>query len=164
MRTTPAEREAGAKERFHNEKHRYLHQSSMMYGMQYGVNLCEFVKFIDPIKQFRVLGDLTSRDFLKATNEEIPVLNCYNVTKGTGLAIVNRAEGLLAVPRLFNNVDDHEYAAASFEVYLNKCIHAPIIINMGYSTSLTAFESDFVGPIEPIPEGIIKGLMGTNAM
>ena len=54
MRTTPAEREAGAKERFHNNKHRFLHQSSMMYGMQYGVNLSEFVKFIDPIKQFRV--------------------------------------------------------------------------------------------------------------
>ena len=73
---------------------------------------------------------------------------------------MNRAEGLSAVPRLFDDVDDQEYAAASFQAYPNKWIHAPIIIDTVSSTSLTAFESDFVGPIEPILEGIIKGWTG----
>jgi len=63
------ESEASPEERFERIKPKVLHVPDVMYGLQMGVDLDEFVSHIDPLKQFRILSKLSGgpNDFFVKT-------------------------------------------------------------------------------------------------
>ena len=53
-RQTPEEEQSNRADSYNRIKTKFLHDSFVMYEMQYGINLDEFVKGIDPLKTFRL--------------------------------------------------------------------------------------------------------------
>jgi hypothetical protein len=57
-------------EDYANLRHNIVHQSFMMFEMQYGITLNAFSKLFDPIAHYWMQKDLMNPQFL-ATNNEI---------------------------------------------------------------------------------------------
>ena len=117
--------------------------------MKYGVSLDDLIRYSDPVKQHNELMQLASPRFMEANGQKAS-LKYLMVRNGTGLASVNRAINQSVIHR----------TSLSIEAYLSRCLDAPIIIDTGASTSLTAFKEDFAGPIVPVEQEDIKGLTG----
>jgi len=54
-------------DRFESIKPKVLNVPDVMYGLQMGVDLDEFVLHIDPLKQFRILRELSEPEFFVKT-------------------------------------------------------------------------------------------------
>jgi len=59
--------EASPEDQFKSIKLKVLHVPDVMYGLQMGVNLDEFVLHINPLKQFRILRELSEPEFFVET-------------------------------------------------------------------------------------------------
>ena len=152
-----------------------LHLSWVMYHMQYGVDLGEFVQTIDPIGQFRILKFLMSPAMLRACGEQ-RILDVAAVTTRVSRSYFEPLAGFPAVlqcvpeggksipliPHGFQGMGTVDCPMPTrYDALLSSAgADAPIVIDTGASTSLTPDLSDFVTPLEPVQSAEVNGLTG----
>ena len=142
-RLTPEEAEADRAADFDRIKHRFLHQSWMMYDMQFGVSLDDLLDQVDPTKSFRLATILQREEFVAFRSHDTnPKPNCFSTTNflaTTNLAGVARINQ--AITTMNATPDD-----------------VPIVIDSGASASITPILADFVGDLERAPDTNLVGL------
>jgi hypothetical protein len=57
-------------EDYANLKHKIVHQSFMMFEMQYGISLDDFNQMFDPIAHYQQQKDLMNPEFLVSNNKK----------------------------------------------------------------------------------------------
>ena len=143
--------------------------------MQYGVNLGEFVQTIDPIGQFHILKFLMLPTMLQACSKQC-ILDVAAVMMCISWSYYEPLVGFLAVlqcvpeggnsipltPHGFQGMGTVDCPMLTHynTLLLSAGADAPIVIDMGVSTSLTPDLSDFVTPLEPVQSAKVNGLMG----
>ena len=143
--------------------------------MQYGVDLGEFVQMIDPIGQFHILKFLMLPTMLQACSEQrildvAAVMMCISQSYFEPLArflavlqcVPEGGKSIPLIPHGFQGMGtvDCPMLMHYDVLLLSASANAPIIIDMGASTSLTLDLSDFVTPLEPVQSAKVNGLMG----
>ena len=65
---SPAEEAADKADKFERMKTRFIHNSFVMYELQYGVNLDQFVDSIDPLKSFILHKTISREDYIETSS------------------------------------------------------------------------------------------------
>ena len=138
VKLTPKEQLLDQSDGFERLKPKLLHQSWVMYDMQYGVDLQSFVQSIDPLKTFQIMKTLSHPEFLNprstTTNRDIFDLVKKEVSKYQ----IKVCSAYLSSQTL-----------AEPSVYLsNKDDDLPLVIDTGVSFCLTPNISDFVSLLQ----------------
>ena len=152
---TIEEDSAMQQDEFERLKHKFLHQSWIMFDMQYGTSL-DFIDNEDPLAFIRAIKDCcTDKTMPRSTSVDNPLhmtgtnLQYCHVWKQRLLGKVASLSNMLAI-------NDESLGA-----YHVNAAELPIVIDTGASTSLSPVLSDFIGPLEPAPLEI-NGLANTT--
>jgi len=132
-----------------------LHVPDVTCGLQYGVNLDEFVLHIDLLKQFRILSELSGRvDFIKTVSARTahPVhdalIAAAHLTNTLPTQLQPDTFGQDLKPRTRTQLSASAELTRNRSVYFsNKNDDLPIVIDTCGSKSVTPVESDFIGPL-----------------
>jgi hypothetical protein len=149
-------------------KHRLLHQSWIMYGMQFGVSLDELMDGIDLARQWRMTENLhmmTKGERQLLTTTMRPVKPTFSSVVPFGCTVLaNWLKAKLELPTTMTVKPKEIKDIYSDESRLAKAYNmdhdganAPVVLDTGASFLLTPFMNDFVGPIWPSPIGSLQG-------
>lgn len=140
-----------------------------MFGLQYGVDLDQFIKQIDPIKQFQIIKELcttgvvgpqdnmfgesfNSRQHWKALIAAAHMSKTLPSTIDSTLTVDEMADVMMSSKQL-------AHLTCNRLVYFsNKPNDLPIMIDTGGSLSVTPNLDDFVGRISPPDTNDLQGL------
>jgi Reverse transcriptase (RNA-dependent DNA polymerase) len=143
---------------FQQQLPQFVHKTDIMYGLQYGVSLDEFVARINPLQQFQTQQALNSPEFLRACGSFQAVLEGISIRPFTGVAML---------------LKHNSRQSSEFETLTDKMERAyhssgeekrelPVVIDTGASTSVTPVLSDFIGPLEPTSIEEIRGISSST--
>ena len=120
----------------------------VQFKAQYGVDLQNFVQFIDPIKQFRTMKELSHPKALRCTSQSKELDELQLTLKNARLdaTILANALGAAAIADLGRPQATNSPRQQS--VYISAHSSTPIVIDTGASTSLTPNSMDFITPIK----------------
>ena len=173
----PPEAARNRDDEFERIKPRFLHNSYVMYDLQFGVNLDEFVKSIDPVRDYRNQCELSRPDCLRATSTKhlekdfldralseaarwrntTPIQHCRLCCLIDWLS-----GGWTTLPCNILRAEVGGPAPAS--VYISgKEPELPVVIDSGASFSLTPTINDFITPIRP-SKTKLSGLEGETVV
>jgi len=159
---------ASLEDMFETYKPTFLHDPNVMYEYQYGVDLDEFVGWIDPLKQFIVIREIGSTGVIQPQN-------------GCSVALSQR-KAFIAAAQLTNTMpfgmdpdlpikelgEQKLHARELMELtrkrsvyFSNKADDIPIVIDTGASMSVTPCKDDFIDEIQPTHVGDLQGLSGS---
>ena len=163
-RETPEEEQSNRADSYNRIKTKFLHDSFVMYEIQYGINLDEFVKGIDPLKTFRLTKDLTQPEMINTTSKlksrDLHSLAHREAIKYRAqVAVMNSCMGEVEVANTTARNTE-----ARLSVYIsNKGDELPVVIDTGASFCLSPVLADFVTPLTPV-ESTITGLSAEVAI
>jgi hypothetical protein len=150
-------------------KHRLLHQSWVMFDMQFGVSLDELMDGVDPSRQWRMIKDLhmmTRGERQPLTMTMSPVKPTFSSVVPFGcIALANWLKAELELPttttlkttEIKDIYSDESRLARAYNTNHDGA-NVPVVLDTGASFSLTPFMNDFVGPIRPSPIGSLRGV------
>ena len=152
----PSERILNDKDAFEHLKPKLLHNSFVMFDLQFGISLDDIVQSFDPLLQIQSINKLNE---IMAPTVPTPI-QAFGVPTGS-VAMLNST---------FAHVHNHPHHISSMEIStdnyglqstLNHTVHnPPVVLDTGASTTITPILSDFVTPIKPTSLQHIKGLSG----
>lgn len=155
---------------FETTKSQFLHETDIMYGYQYGVDLDAFMKQIDSLKEFQVIHELTTTGVIQQRFRR------YSLSNQQQRACIAAAQLSKTLPCCMDptlSVEElAELKLSSEEMvqltrkrsayFSNKEDDVPIVIDTGASLSVSPFESDFVSNIRPTETDDLQGLSGAT--
>jgi len=155
---------------FETMKHKLLHHEWIMFNMQFGIDLNDFVQSIDPLQSIKVIKELNSNEFLKSAGMLKPM---SMISLQSNVAMFNHERSPTADPIEFNNLSFNKYQDLSSvssqftptylqSLQMNKMNDLPIVIDTGASTSITPVLGDFVGDLKPTDIAEVKQLSGNT--
>ena len=171
------ESESPPEERFERIKTQLLHVPDVMYGLQMGVDLNEFVSQIDPLKQYRIIRDLSGTEIVKPKS-----MAKHTDSIRTGIPF---HDALIAAAHLTNSLPtelqvdtlDSELVRAKLSAkqvakltrgrsvyFSNKNDDLPIVIDTGGSKSVTPEATDFISEIRPADVDDLQGLSASTSV
>jgi hypothetical protein len=170
------EAEQQQKSDFAQFKHKLLHQSWIMYDMQFGVSIHDLIDDIDPSRQWRMIKRLHQMTKGASTPLSTALLRTSqsqgNRFQLCCIALANwvKAEGTIGI------VPTHDNVVGSKDVYSNEStlasiyqadqsgVHVPVVLDTGASFSITPFLNDFVGQIQPSNINSLNGLSSKTSV
>ena len=155
---SPDEEAQDALDRFERSKNKYLPHSFVMFELQFGVDLQEFVESVDPLRQFQAISALSRPNTLsrvKHKNQTSPSKIWREVLKYR----VNFNSAALRTEK-----DTRDTSPEPLSVYINHdSPEYPVVIDSGASFSLTPRIEDFVTKLEP-DDTTLTGLNSTTVV
>jgi hypothetical protein len=133
--TSREEDESIQKAEFERIKPGFLHNSFVMFKMQYGESLHDFVTRLDPIKEFRMACALSRSDLISPLRSK--PLNRRKIERE-----LDKYRANVCVLR------GPDISTPSATVYVARNDELPIVINSGASFCLTPCIKDFISPLE----------------
>lgn len=156
-------------ESFERLKVRFLHELDVTYGLQYGIDLDAFVKQIDPIKQFKMMRQLSTTSIVGTRDEVMSELMSHRQKR----ALIAAAHLSNSLPRAMDaSLSLEELTSRKFQpnelaqltrtrsVYFSTMDDLPIVIDTGGSFSVTPNREDFEGDLRPADIDDLQGLAG----
>jgi hypothetical protein len=150
-------------------KVRFLHEPDVTYGLQYGIDLDAFVKQIDPIKQFKMMRQLSTTSIVGTRDEVMSELMSHRQKR----ALIAAAHLSNSLPRAMDaSLSLEELTSRKFQpnelaqltrtrsVYFSTMDDLPIVIDTGGSFSVTPNREDFEGDLRPANIDDLQGLAG----
>jgi hypothetical protein len=156
---------------FDTYKTTFLHEPDLMYGYWFGVDLDKFVEQIDPLKQFRIMKELSTMGVIQP-QFEYESGNVDHVQKKAYIAAAQLSNSLpvgmdptLSVEELaelkLSSKDMAKLTCKCSVYFSNREDGIPIVIDTGASMLVTPCKQDFVGKIRPTKIGDLVGLSGS---
>ena len=122
-------------------KPKFLHQSFVVYDMQYGVNLSEFVGRLDPVASFRTIQVLSDPHVLRSKG---------STKLKHRQALFDQVKEEALKYRVQVASSSVSYEPPGLAVYLSTGEDdVPVVINTGASFCLTPNIGDFITPLSP---------------
>lgn len=169
------ESESPPEDRFESIKPKVLHVPDVMYGLQMGVDLDEFVSQIDPLKQYRIMRELSQPTFY---------VEFVSMGKVTGVRTGNPVhDALIAAAHLTNTLPTQlqrdtinaevttrlspkllKELTRNRSVYFSNKNDLPIVIDTGGSKSVSPGINDFIGDIRPADVDDLQGLSASTSV
>jgi len=174
------ESEASPEERFERIKPKVLHVPDVMYGLQMGVDLDEFVSHIDPLKQFRILSKLSGGPndfFVKTVSQKKDALSDILTGNPVHDALIAAAHLTNTLPTqlqkdtILKEIGPTKLSSKALReltrrrsVYFSNRDDLPIVIDTGGSKSVTPDRDDFIGEIRMADISDLQGLSASTAV
>ena len=149
------EEELSIKDDYERYKNQLLHQPYLMYELQFGINLDNFLSDIDPLKAFQLITYLQNPKLFEATNRPTP---CFATTLGN--VAISNFMNLQPQSKLWDFVTCEDNSGYSYA--LTPEVDYPVVLDTGASMSLTPNKTDFVSKIRPLTDKNIKSLNGSS--
>jgi hypothetical protein len=143
-----------AENMFETYKAGFLHETDLMYGYQYGVDLDEFCGQIDPLKQFKMMKEIGTTGMIQTCyDNDVCILN---LQKKAYIAAAQMSNSLpfgmdpsLSVDELsklkLTSKEMAELTCKCSIYFTNMEGGIPIVIDMGASMSVSPCEDNFIG-------------------
>ncbi|CAJ1961149.1 unnamed protein product, partial [Cylindrotheca closterium] len=147
-------------EDYTRNKHRFLHLSFIQIDAQYGVDLDQFVRSVDPLKQYHQIAALSNPLWsLHTKSEETEVKTTLKAAKSNAATLSRAVNAAISqidchIPRLPDTLHHQS-------VYLSDNSKTPMVIDTGASVSITPHKSDFISKVRPSQLKSINGLQGS---
>ena len=130
---------------YKDHEHQYLHDSSIQYGLKYGVDLTAAVHSMDPLHQFRMIRQLSNP-------------NCFSSKMEVYQTKLDAKMALVAAANLQREKVDPDTTITP-SVYISRDEdELPIVIGTRASISCTPTLGDFKGLFRPSKLKSLKGL------
>ena len=148
---TPEERMQDQNDNWSRIKTKYLHDTFVMYDMQYGVDLDLFVKTLDPLKSFLLISALSSPEVISCKRSSLSCSQVYQeaLNQADKFVSVAISKGMVSSTKPPTTRRQSVYISNKSEDDL------PVVIDTGASFCLSPKLSDFITPIKPCTSTLI---------
>ena len=163
------EAEQRRKDAFEQNKHKFLHQSWVMYDMQFGISIDDFLSMTDLnyIKQVRLTRMLQEFDFgTRKTTLDVRVQPEQQTSTIFRRVYIALAQNQVNLPSLRNRYGTEVFEGQQTHSALPALDpnNTPVVLDTGASFSLSPYKSDFVGPLRRSDVPSLKGLSATTTV
>ena len=153
-------------------KHKLLHYDWIMFDMQYGINLHDFIQSIVPLRSIntKIIKKLNSHDFVRDSGLLKPI---FMMGSHSNVAMFNQFQESTNKSSQINHLVFNKYQDVTTalsdtipsylqSLHINKMNELPIVIDTGASTLITPVLGDFVGDLKPTHIEEFKQLSGNT--
>ena len=151
---------------FDRGKHGVLHQSAVMFDLQFGISLHDFVATLDPLAEIQALKAVSRPTFLMGEAERATYDSSIDQALIAALQLRPSESGDYVPPNWNeDSTDPTRLQREQVSVYFNPTADpSPIVIDTGASLSLTPHLNDFVGPLTAPKIRNLNGLSGQTSV